>query len=155
MIVAKTTGFEAALKSINAVGEAYDTKSLQENALSAAEFARTVTVVEMEQSGGGVFWPGNVRPSSRPGNYPAVQTSALVGTLNAHELPASKDIGRAALDAGGNGVDYARALEFGTSHAAPRPYMRTTVRKYRKEILARLGARKGRIGIDAPGVKYY
>lgn len=155
MIVAKTTGFEAALQSITNVGELYNTKSLQENAMSAAEFARDVTVMEMDQSGGGVFWPGNKRPSSLPGNYPAIQTSALVGTINAHELPSTNDTGRAALDAGGMGVEYARALEFGTSHAAPRPFMRTTVRKYRKEILAKLGSRKGRVGIAAPGVKYY
>lgn len=155
MIVAKTTGFEAALQSINRAGEWYSTKNLQANAMSAAEFAMRLMIIEMDHSGGGVFWPGNVVASSRPGNYPAIQTKALVRTIDAHELPSEKDIGRAALDAGGNGVDYARALEFGTSHAAPRPYMRTTVRKYRKEILARLGARKGRIGIDAPGVKYY
>jgi hypothetical protein len=154
-VISATTGYEAVLARLDRFGNSYTNANLQKNAMDAAEYAKKVTGVEMDRSGGGVFWPGNRVESSLPGKYPAIQEGDLVRSLNAHPLDAPPDVGRAALDAGGSGVPQAFYMEFGRSGAAPRPYMRTTVRKYEKEIKERLGAKTVTNRMSMMAVKYY
>lgn len=56
-----------------------------------ARAARTVTSFLHEKlsgPGSGVQWPGQPRPSSAPGEYPAEQAGTLVGSLDAQAVSA-------------------------------------------------------------------
>ena len=139
MIAATVTGYASVFKRIANYSKSMGANNMSKRALNAAEYAKTAAWVEMLETPPGKMWSGNVRPSSRPGKYPAVQTAALARSMKAYVAGR----GVAYWDAGGGGVPQAFYMEFGRSGAAPRPYMRTTTRKYRKEIMERLGARTG------------
>lgn len=62
-----------------------------------------------------------VHQASAPGEAPATDLGNLVNSITINPLPA---LLRVNINAG---ASYARALEFGTKHIEPRPYMRVSL----------------------------
>lgn len=86
----------------------------------------------------GRVYPGQRRQSSAPGQYPAVQTGQLLGSIE-YQVQGSSQLEFGSRGAFNGGFDYAQAQQLGTSKMAPRPYLTLTVNKTRDRIAKILG----------------
>lgn len=92
----------------------------------------------MQKSGGGRLYAGQPRQSSAPGNYPAVQTAQLLGSIDFAVTGNSLEFG--SHGAFRKGFDYAIAQNEGTSRMGARPYLELTVSKTKAEVEHVLGS---------------
>ncbi len=91
----------------------------------------------MEASGSGRMYPNQPRQSSAPGNYPAVQSGQLLGSVDYAVQGMWLEFG--SKGAFNNGFDYAIAQNQGTSKMAARPFLELTVNKTKAKIESILG----------------
>jgi HK97 gp10 family phage protein len=74
------------------------------------------------------------QPPSKPFGFPHLDTGRLRGSIVAEtELVRSTVVGRV-----GTNVEYAKALEFGTTRMKPRPFLRPSLRINKRKIRATL-----------------
>lgn len=73
--------------------------------------------------------PKRLHQASRPFGRPATDTGRLLGDIATQFVIAGRGLAAEV----GTGVDYAEELEFGTSKAAPRPFIRVAFRAHRRE----------------------
>lgn len=86
----------------------------------------------------GRVYPRLKRQSSAPGEYPAIQSGQLVGSIG-HEMHGDHQLIFGSRGAFNGGFDYAIGQHEGTSKMGPRPYLTLTVNKMQGQIQARLG----------------
>lgn len=86
----------------------------------------------------GRIYPRLKRQSSAPGEYPAIQSGQLVGSLD-HQMHGDRRLEFGSRGAFNRGFDYAVGLHEGTSKMAPRPFLTLTVNKERGAIERILG----------------
>lgn len=86
----------------------------------------------------GRIYPRLPRQSSAPGEYPAIQSGQLVGSLG-YDVVGSNRLEFGSRGAFNKGYDYAVGLHEGTSKMAPRPYLTKTVDSERGTIQRTLG----------------
>lgn len=121
--------------TINGLGNRYEKNVAQ--VLDAAGLILEGDMVESIQKGqktGRVYKRGSVmHQASAPGEAPASDT----GTLANRSISTRKERHGLSVFVGvnkGEGVQYAAALEFGTSKMAPRPFVRPALEKRREAI---------------------
>jgi HK97 gp10 family phage protein len=90
---------------------------------------------------------GITHRASAPGEAPATDTGRLVNSITG-ELVKDKG-GEAEVRAGGGVVNYARALEFGTTKMAARPFLFPALEKSKGWIKGRLDAAVRKAAIDS------
>ena len=91
--------------------------------------ARAQMAIQNPPKSGRIYQRGNVaHQASAPGEAPATDTGALVNSAYTKKL-ADADYET------GFTVEYAAALEFGTAHIAPRPYLRPAVEAVKKAFI--------------------
>jgi hypothetical protein len=109
---------------------------------TAAEMAGKLLVTTnaqgMQSSGGGPLYRGAKRPASLPGNYPAVQSGQLIGSMDYAVAGLKLEFG--SKGAFNRGYDYAIGQNEGNSRIAPRPYLHLTVAKTQAQIEHLLGS---------------
>lgn len=76
--------------------------------------------------------------ASSPGNPPAIDTGFLASSVEVRPTPSGADVGSRA--------QYAKWLEFGTRHIAPRPFLAPALRDSVDEIVERVRAALRRRG---------
>lgn len=86
----------------------------------------------------GRTYPNLKRQSSAPGEYPAIQSGQLVGSLG-YEVHGANRMEFGSRGAFNRGFDYAVGQHEGTSKMGPRPYLTLTVDKERGMIERTLG----------------
>lgn len=86
----------------------------------------------------GRVYPRLKRQSSAPGEYPAIQSGQLFGSLD-YEVHGAHQMQFGSRGAFNRGYDYAVGLHEGTSKMGPRPYLTLTVDKQRGAIERTLG----------------
>ena len=130
----QTDGMNGAFRRIEEHKKRRSCDELKQIALVGANTMKSLVALDMAQpkSGEWYFWK-LAKPSSAPGELPAIQSAELVNSFKTETLP---ECGTAAFQASGK---HAIWMEFGF-HAQDgsfhiRPFMRTGLAKYRKEIL--------------------
>ena len=144
-VVGKVTGFDAVYKRLESYESEMSESRMSNRARAAADYAELKAYGEMLRTPAGRWHKGNVRHSSLPGNYPAIQHEDLADSMNTEIIGP----GKAAWNAGGGDVAQAFYMEFGTSEHDPRPFMRPTLIKFEKGIRERMRARKTSTFVDA------
>lgn len=91
----------------------------------------------MQQSGGGRHYVGQPRQSSAPGDYPAVQSGQLLGSIDYQYHGMTLEFG--SHGAFRKGFNYAIAQNEGTSKMAPRPFLELTRAKTAAQVEQVLG----------------
>lgn len=86
----------------------------------------------------GRVYPHLPRQSSAPGEYPAIQSGQLIGSLG-YDVVSSSRLEFGSRGAFNRGYDYAVGLHEGTSKMAPRPFLTKTVDRERGAITRTLG----------------
>lgn len=134
----KTVGLKKAMDRVAAYSMARTKPTLEAAALAGADVAMNWVKESMLEPKSGYKYPHLAVRSSAPGETPAVQTEALINSLNTKNVDSgSPYIGRAVFGAGAEseqGWPYALRLEFGYGRLKARPYMRPAITKNQKEI---------------------
>ena len=135
----KIVGLKKAMDRIAAYNLSRAKPTLEAAALAGADVAMRWVQDSMFEGKSGRSYPHlPTKPSSAPGETPAVQTTNLVKSLNIKTVDSgSPYIGRAHFGAGAEseqGWPYALRLEFGYGQLAARPYMRPSVTKNQDAI---------------------
>lgn len=86
----------------------------------------------------GLTHPGARRQSSSPGEYPAIQSGQLVGSID-YEVQGSNSLSFGSRGAFNRGYDYALGLHEGNARVASRPYLTMTVNRTQDEVTRILG----------------
>jgi HK97 gp10 family phage protein len=118
------------LKKLDQI-QAGTVKAAEQVLTDAARQMRNTAEDKMRQVSPGRFYKEH--QASRPGDYPNVDTGALVNSLF-FEL----NKGRLEAKFGTKGIPYARFLEYGTVKMAPRPFIRPSYNKHYKTVGIRL-----------------
>lgn len=100
----------------------------------------TYATLERNQVGSGVWYAGNPRRSSAPGEPPARQTGRLQESIAVTKRASPFDL---ASEMGPRDQAFRRAfypafLEFGTRNMAPRPFMRPSLATFKRKVAAGL-----------------
>jgi len=135
----KTVGLQKAMDRIAAYNLSRAKPVLDAAALAGADVAKRWVEEKMVEPKSGISYPHmETQPSSAPGEVPAIQSEALIESLNTKNVDSgSPTVGRAHFGAGAEdqfGFPYALALEVGYGDLAARPYMRPSVTENEKEI---------------------
>ena len=134
----KTVGLKKAMDRVAAYSMARTKPTLDAAALAGANVAMAWVKDSMLEAKSGYKYSHLPTRSSAPGETPAVQSEALISSLNTKNTDSgSPFIGRAVFGAGASseqGWPYALRLEFGYGRLKARPYMRPAITKNQKEI---------------------
>ena len=135
----KIVGLKRAMDRVAAYSVARAKPTLDAAALAGADVAMNWVKDKMYEGKSGVSYPRlPTKPSSAPGEVPAVQSTGLIESLNTKNVDSgSPYVGRAHFGAGAEssaGWPYALRLEFGYGRIAARPYMRPSVTENEKAI---------------------
>jgi HK97 gp10 family phage protein len=84
-----------------------------------------------KRPGGGIHW------SAHPGMFPAIDTGTLRDSIE-YEVTRSFETSKLTVRPTSD-VEYAEYLEFGTSKAAPRPFLRPTLAQFEPKIAEIIG----------------
>ena len=103
----------------------------QDAAASGGVIIQRNVKLELSRPGRGTHWPGLPRRSSAPGDPPAVQFGQL---RRSQQVDLSGLHNANPLVRVGTNVHYARKLECGTKHIAPRPHMRPGLARSKKPV---------------------
>lgn len=106
--------------------------------LAGQLLARDVTRGMQEGPQSGTTHPGAKRQSSAPGEYPAIQSGQLVGSIE-YEVQGSHALTFGSRGALNRGYDYAVGLHEGNARFASRPYLTLTVNRTQAEVTRILG----------------
>ena len=124
--MAQIKGLDKLLKKLNKIDKNLPRK-IEQVLDDAARKMRNTADQEMRKVSPGIVY-GN-HQASKPGDYPNVDQSTLVNSLFAELLK-----GKLTAKFGSRGVPYARALEFGTSRMAARPWLKPSLDKHKEDI---------------------
>jgi hypothetical protein len=133
-----TEGFDKVYRTLQHHREQMNERNLTDVALVGARTAESLIKFEMSEPKTGEWYDRSwLRvPSSAPGEMPAIQSAELVNNMKSEPMSPRPGVGRAKLEAKGK---HAVWMEFGWhdrgGYRHERPFMRTGIDKYRKEIL--------------------
>ena len=135
----KIVGLKKAMDRVAAYSVARAKPTLNAAALAGADVSKRWVEESMVEGKSGVSYAHlRTKPSSAPGETPAIQSEALIHSLNTKVVDSgSPYVGRAHFGAGAeseHGWPYALRLEFGYGRIAARPYMRPSITKNEREI---------------------